>query len=52
MEFAGSTKNPEKIIEIPNLLIKTKILAKKKVKRSQKIVWELLDGICRLNPKS
>jgi hypothetical protein len=57
-EFAGSTQNLKKIIRTPNLPIRTNIFPKKtmystlKKKRSQKFVWELLDEICRLNPKS
>jgi hypothetical protein len=53
-EFAGSTQNPKKIIRTPNLPIRTKNSKKKtmlrtlKKKRSQKFVWELPDGICRL----
>jgi hypothetical protein len=56
--FANSTQNPNKIIETPNQPIEIKKYSNKrmfstsKVKRSQKFVWELPDGICRLNPKS
>jgi hypothetical protein len=57
-KFASSTRKHKKIIEIPNQTIETKQISNKsmfstsEVKRSQKFVWGLPDGICRLNPKS
>jgi hypothetical protein len=60
-EFAGSTQNPKKMIGIPNLPIKTiqkenfpkkNMFNSLKVKKSQKFVRGLPDGICRLNSKS
>jgi hypothetical protein len=57
-EFAGSTQNPKNIIGTSNQPFRTKIFPKKTIfstlnkKRCQKFVWELPDGICRLNPKS
>jgi hypothetical protein len=56
--FAGSTQNHKKIIETPNQPIETKKISNKrmfstsKVKRSQKRVWGLPEGICRLELKS
>jgi hypothetical protein len=53
-EFAGSTQNLKKITGTPNLPIKTKIIQIKVclVKRSQKFVWELPEGICPGSPKN
>jgi hypothetical protein len=57
-EFAGSTQNPKKIIETPNLSNQEENSSKKKVcstlkkKRSHKFRWGLPDGICRLDLKS
>jgi hypothetical protein len=57
-KFASSTQNYKKIIKTPNQPFEIKKISKKsfsstsKVKRSQKFVWELPDGVCRLNPKS
>jgi hypothetical protein len=45
-EFAGSTQNPKIIIRTCSML------SNFKMKRSQKFVWKLPDGICRLDPKS
>jgi hypothetical protein len=56
-KFASSTQKHKKVIETPNQPIEiTKILNKSmfstsKVNRRQKFVWELPDGICRLNTK-
>jgi hypothetical protein len=52
-----ATQNPKKITGTSNQPIRTKILPKKSVfstlkkKWSQKFVWELADGICRLDQK-
>jgi hypothetical protein len=57
-KFASSTQNHKKVIETPNQPIEIKKISNKsmfntsKVKRSQKFVWGLPDGVCRLNPKS
>jgi hypothetical protein len=57
-EFAGSTQNPKKINGTPNLPTKMIIFPKKslfssfKVKKSQKFVWELPDGIRPGSPKN
>jgi hypothetical protein len=57
-KFASSTQNHKKVVEIPNQPIEIKKISNKsmfstsKVKRGQKFVWGLLDGICGLNPKS
>jgi hypothetical protein len=36
-EFAGSTQNPKKIIETPNIPIKTKVFLKKTMFRTLKV---------------
>jgi hypothetical protein len=56
--FASSTQKYKKIIETPNQPIEIKKISNKsifstsKVKIRQKFVWGLLDGVCRLKPKS
>jgi hypothetical protein len=53
-----TTQKHKKVIETPNQPIEIKKISNKsmfntsKVKRSQKFVWGLPDGVCRLNPKS
>jgi hypothetical protein len=57
-KIASSTKKHKKVIETPNQLIKIKKISNKsmfstlKVKRRQKFVWGLPEGVYRLNPKS
>jgi hypothetical protein len=57
-KFASTTQKHKKVIETPNQPIEIKKISNKsmfsisKVKRRQKIVWRLPDGVCRLNPKS
>jgi hypothetical protein len=58
-KFTSSTQNHKKMIETAtNQPIEIKIISNKrmfstsKVKRSQKFVLGLPDGVCRLNPKS
>jgi hypothetical protein len=57
-EFAGLTQNPKKIYQNIKSTDQDEHFSKKimlstlKKKRSQKLVWELPDGICRLNAKS
>jgi hypothetical protein len=57
-KFASSTQKHKKVIETPNQPIEIKKISYKsmfstsKVKRRQKFVWGLRDGVCRLNPKS
>jgi hypothetical protein len=54
----NSTQKHKKIKETPNQPIEIKIISNKsmfstsKVKRRQKFVWGLPDGVWRLNPKS
>jgi hypothetical protein len=51
----SSTQNHKnKIIETPNQpkqISNKSIFNTSKVERSQKLVWGLPDGVCRLNPK-
>jgi hypothetical protein len=57
-KFASSTQQHKKVIETPNQPIEIKKISNKsmfsssKVKRRQKLVWGLPDGVCRLNSKS
>jgi predicted HNH restriction endonuclease len=57
-KFARSTQKHKKVIKTPNQPIEIKKISNKsrfstsKVKRRQKFVWRLPDGVCRLNPKS
>jgi hypothetical protein len=56
--FASSTQKHKKVIETPNQPIEIQKIYNKsmfsasKMKRRQKFVWGLPDGVCRLNPKS
>jgi hypothetical protein len=57
-KFASSTKKHKLVIETPNQPIHIKNISNKsmfstsKVKRRQKFVWRLPDGVYSLNPKS
>jgi hypothetical protein len=57
-KFTSSIQKHKKVIETPNQPIEIKkisnksILSTAKVKRRQKFIWRLPDGVCRLNPKS
>jgi cellulose biosynthesis protein BcsQ len=57
-KFASSTQKHKKVIKTSNQPIEIKKMSSKsmfstsKVKKRQKFVWELPDGICKLNPKS
>jgi hypothetical protein len=56
-KFASSTQKHKKVIKTPNQPIEIKTISNKsmfstsKVKRRQKVVWRLPDGVCRLNSK-
>jgi transposase len=57
-KFTSSTQKHKKVIKTPNQPIEIKKISNKsmlstsKVKRRQKFIWGLPDGVCRLNPKS